>query len=193
MANEIVDGAGTGNRAKVDSSKRLYTNTIQSSFFEQAVLDGEAYNVNTGLLSITSSAEHSIIYLKNNEDTTLVLDAWFVGTDLSTNGATLGILKAYYNATGGTIISGGTTITTVNRLAGSAKLPKVTALSGGQGFTATGVGTPVLLQTQGAGSRAFGSVKLALESGASIVITYDPNGAETLGIYTGFQFYKSQI
>jgi len=188
MAIEITDGTGTGNRAKVKDN-RVLTNSLTLSVFEDKILKGNAYNVNTELLTITTDAEHSLLYIKNNESNTLTLDAWFIGTDLGTNGANFGIAKVYYNPTGGTIISGGTNVNLVNRLGGSSQLADITALAGGEGFTSTGVVTPVLYQTQGAGSRAFGNVRLAIEGGNSLVVTYKPNGAETIGIYTGFQLY----
>lgn len=188
MELEIKDGTGGGNRAKVGSN-RIYTNALTTSSFEDKVISGSAYNVNTEFLTITTDAEHSLLYIKNNELKTLVLDAWFIGTDLGTNGASLGLAKVYYNPTGGTIISGGTSVDLVNRLGGSSQLDDITVLKGGEGFTTTGLGTPVLYQTQGVGSRAFGNVKLAIESKNSLVVTYKPNGAETIDIYTGFQLY----
>jgi hypothetical protein len=191
MAQQIEDGTGTGNRAKVEEN-RLYTNALTLGNFENAVLTGNAYNVNTELLTITSDTEHALLYLKNNEDHDIVIESWFIGTDAGTNGANLGIMRAYFDPTGGTIISGGTTTTPVNRKGGDSKSAEVDALVGGQGFTATGVGTAVLYQTQTVSSRVFGNVKLALEPGKSIVITYDPNGAQTIGIYTGFQFYVTK-
>lgn len=191
MAQQIEDGTGTGNRAKVENN-RLHTEALTLGNFESAVLNGNAYNVNTELLSITTDTEHAILYLKNNEDNDIVIESWFIGTDVGTNGANLGIIKAYFEPTGGTIISGGTTTTCVNRKGGDSKTAQVDCLKGGQGFTATGVGTPVLYQTQPATSRVFGNIKLALESGKSIVITYDPNGAETINIYAGFQFYVTK-
>lgn len=189
MGQQIEDGAGTGNRAKVGNDNRIYTQSLTQDTFGDKVINGYAYNVNTEFLTITTDAEHALLYVKNNELNTLTLDAWFIATDLGTNGASLGLARVYYNPTGGTIISGGTEVNLVNRLGGSSRLADLTCLSGGEGFTATGLPTPVLYQTQGVGSRAFGNVKLAIESKNSIVITYKPNGAETIDIYTGFQLY----
>lgn len=188
---QLEDGTGTGNRAKIQDN-RVYVNALTLGNFENAVLNGNAYNVNTELLTITSNTEHALLYIKNNENTDIVLESWFIGTDLGTNGVNLGIVRAYFEPTGGTIISGGSSVDVINRKGGDSKLAKVTALSGGQGFTATGVGSPVLYQTQSVSSRVFGNIKLSLEAGKSIVITYVPNGAETIGIYAGFQFYVNK-
>ena len=169
MGFEIKDGTGTGNLAKVDGDNRLEVRSITETETEKAVLDGRAFNINTEFLSITTDVEHALLYIKNNEDEDLIIAAWFNGTDLGTNGANAGLVRVYYNPTGGTIISDATV--------GNAK-------------TFTGQDTPaVLYQTQTVGSRAFGNVYLTLPKGSSLVSTYDPNGAETINIYAGFQVY----
>ena len=190
MGFEIKDGTGTGNVARVDKENRLAVRSIQETEFEKAVLDGRAFNINTEFLTITSDTEHALLYLKNNEDRPLIVAAWFIGTDAGTNGANLGLVRTYYNPTGGTIISGGTDLTAANRNAGNSRTLVADIKAGGQGFTFTGQDTPaVLYQTQTVSSRVFGNVFLVLPKGSSLVATYDPNGAETINIYTGFQVY----
>ena len=190
MGFEIKDGTGTGNLARVDKENKLAVRAVQETEFEKAVLGGRAFNVNTELLTITSDTEHALLYLQNNEDLPLIVSAWFIGTDAGTNGANLGLVRTYYNPTGGTIISGGTDVTAINRNAGNSRALNADIKSGGQGFTFTGQDTPaVLYQTQTVSSRVFGNVFLVLPKGSSLVATYDPNGAETIGIYTGFQVY----
>ncbi len=190
MGFEIKDGTGTGNLARVDSENKLAVRAVQETEFEKAVLGGRAFNINTEFLTITSDTEHALLYLKNNEDLPLIVSAWFIGTDAGTNGANLGLVRTYYNPTGGTIISGGTNLTAVNRNAGNSRTLAADIKAGGQGFTFTGQDTPaVLYQTQTVSSRVFGNVFLVLPKGSSLVATYDPNGAETINIYTGFQVY----
>jgi hypothetical protein len=190
MGFEIKDGTGTGNVARVDSENKLAVRAVQETEFEKAVLGGRAFNINTEFLTITTDTEHALLYLKNNEDRPLIVAAWFIGTDAGTNGANLGLVRTYYNPTGGTIISGGTDLTPVNRNAGNSRTLVADVKAGGQGFTFTGQDTPaVLYQTQTVSSRVFGNVFLVLPKGSSLVATYDPNGAETINIYTGFQVY----
>ena len=190
MGFEIKDGTGTGNVARVDSENKLAVRAVQETEFEKAVLGGRAFNINTEFLTITTDTEHALLYLKNNEDRPLIVAAWFIGTDAGTNGANLGLVRTYYNPTGGTIISGGTNLTPVNRNAGNSRTLVADIKAGGQGFTFTGQDTPaVLYQTQTVSSRVFGNVFLVLPKGSSLVATYDPNGAETINIYTGFQVY----
>ena len=78
----------------------------------------------------------------------------------------------------------------MNRNGGNSRTLDADIKVGGQGFTFTGQDTPaVLYQTQTVSSRVFGNVFLVLPKGSSLVATYDPNGAETINIYTGFQVY----
>ena len=190
MGFEIKDGTGTGNLARVDKESKLAVRAVQETEFEKAVLGGRAFNINTELLTITSDTEHALLYVKNNEDLPLIVAAWFIGTDAGTNGANLGLVRTYFNPTGGTIISGGTDGSAVNRNAGNSRALDADIKVGGQGFTFSGQDTPaVLYQTQTVSSRVFGNVFLVLPKGSSLVATYDPNGAETIGIYTGFQVY----
>ena len=103
------------------------------------------------------------------------------------------IIKMYTNPTSGTIISGGNDVEAVNRLVGSSNTLDADIKSGGDGFTVSGYGTtPVLYQPQGATSRTFGTIQLAVEKGSSVVVNYDPNGQEPFQIYVGFQTYISE-
>ena len=197
MATTIEDGSGKGYSAKVDQDNRLFMRGVTETEFEHGVRNGRAFNVNTELISITtgSTTEHAILYLKNNEDTEIVLSAWFVGT-AGSSGTTFGagpLLKVYYNPTGGSLISDASPVEIVNRQGGSSETFDLTVYKAtGPEKTITGVGTPVLFQTHPKEGRAFGTVYLSLRKGASLGVVYIPNGAEPLEIYTGFQGYKPE-
>jgi len=190
MGFEIKDGTGTGNLARVDKENRLSVRSIQETELERSVLDGRAFNINTEFLPVSSSGENALLYIKNNEDKKLIVAAWFIGTDAGTNGANLGLVRTYYNPTGGTLIASASAVTPVNRNAGSSQVLLADCYKGGDGFTITGQDTPaVLYQTQTVSSRVFGNVFLTLPKGSSLAVTYEPNGAEPIDIYTGFQVY----
>lgn len=193
MSVEIIDGSGKGYRASVDSDLRLSTTAVTESQFDNATLGGDSFNINTEFLTITNATETPLLYLKNNEDTDLVVEAWFVGTDASAGSATrLSLLKVYPNPTGGTIISGGADVTAVNRSIGSTETLDAVIKSGGDAFTLTTSTTPVLYQTQGSSARAFGTVHLSIKKGSSIAVTIQNYGLTSLDVYTGFQVYKSK-
>ena len=195
MATTIEDGSGKGFSVKVDADNRLYSRSITETEFDKAVRNGNSFNVNTEFLVITGSTlEIPIMYLKNNEDADVILSAWFIGTDNNAGSPTRnGLVRVYFNPTSGTIISSGVDVTPVNRKGGSSGTIELDVKAGGDGFTAVGYDpVSVLFQTQGANSRTFGNVQLALSKGSSVVVTYLPNGG-TNEIYTGFQLYKSEL
>jgi hypothetical protein len=191
MGFEVKDGTGTGNLARVDKENRLAVRAIQETEIEKAVLDGRAFNINTEFLPVSSSGENALLYVKNNEDDKLIVAAWFIGTGV--NGGTItesSLVRTYFNPSGGTLIASASAVTPVNRNAGSSQVLLADCYKGGDGFTITGQDTPaVLYQTQNTTGRTFGNVFITLPKGSSLAVTYEPNGAEPINIYTGFQVY----
>lgn len=185
----LEDGAGTGKRAKVDVNNRLFTNAITLTEYELGALEGRAFNANTEDIALTENIEHAVFYLKNNEDKPVSIQGFFIAISAVT-GTTSGlpIVRAYFNPTGGTLVSDANAITPVNRDAGSAKTFDFDCYKGADGKTITGQdSTPILYQYQSGGGRSFGSVNLVIPKGSSIAITVNLN---TVGgganIYTGF-------
>lgn len=195
MATTIQDGTGKGYSARIDDEGRLFTRTTSESEIQHSVLSARAFNVNTEFLTISSSGENALLYVKNNENTNLVVAAWFIGTGIAGGSNTeASLMRVYTNPTGGTLIASASAVTPVNRLIGSSQTVDVDVYKGGDGYTITGQGsTPVLYQTQGNNSRNFGEVYIALPKGSSLAVTYEPNGAEPIKIYTGFQIYKEDV
>ena len=191
MATTIEDGTGKGFSASVDSDNRLLVRSAGETEFDRATRLGNAYNINTLFFLVTGSTEAPLLYLKNNEEKTLTLAAWFFAT--SGSSSSNGIIKMFPNPSSGTIISSGTDVEAVNRLVGSSNTLDADIKRGGDGFTVTGYGTnPVLYQPQGATSRGFGTIQISVEKGSSVVVNYDPNGQEPFQIYVGFQVYISE-
>jgi len=196
MGFEIKDGTGTGNLARVDGEKRIAVRAITETELEKSVLDGRAFNINTEFLAVSSSGENALLYIKNNEDLSLIVAAWFIGTGIAGGTNTeASLIRTYFNPTGGTLIASASAVTAINRNAGSSRALLADVYKGGDGFNISGQDTPsVLYQTQGANSKSFGSVFLELPKGSSLAVTYEPNGAEPINIYTGFQVYvKSEF
>jgi hypothetical protein len=129
------------------------------------------------------------LYLKNTNEKDLAIEAWFWGIENLSGGTPTGnpILKAYFNPTGGTLISDANAATIVNRNGGSSETFEdvIAYQASGTGKTVTGVGAPVLYQLQGAG-RAFGTIFLTLPKNSSIAIGIDIAGYGTADVYAGF-------
>ncbi len=86
MGFQIQDGTGTNNKVKVSISNKLFTESIIRSEREEEALLGEAYIIGTGFVTLTSDAQSSVLYFKNNEDLDLILTKFIIGVRDSTNG-----------------------------------------------------------------------------------------------------------
>ena len=78
MTTKISDNSGNGYGMKVDKENRAHTRAVTIPIATSAALDGNANNINTGLISITGDA--TLLYIKNNEDKTLVIEAIALGS-----------------------------------------------------------------------------------------------------------------
>jgi hypothetical protein len=183
-----------GDKAVVDPQGRLSVSSTSLTRYEQAARDGRAFNVNTGQFTVSGGGEYGLTYLKNLGSKDLELQSWFFSIDNLT-GTTTGtpVIKAYFNPTGGTLISGGTEISRVNRNGGASdSFTDVTALKASTSTaTVTGVSDPVLLQTQGSG-RGFGNIFLTLPKNSSIALTVDLKTDGNALMYAGFVAYFAE-
>ena len=140
MAEEIIDGTGSGNRAKVDVHKRMHVDAITFGRSEQEVELGNAYSVNTGTFSLTTANKSACLYLKNDEDDDVVLTlmVYILGNSNSNGDCTIDVIK---NPTTGTLIDGAVAaeMAGVNRNFGSSLALKSTTLiyKGAEGNTFT--------------------------------------------------------
>lgn len=101
MAEEIKDGTGTGNKAKVDKNNQLHNFSITETESSDALDKGNAFNINTGWVTI--SATTGMLYFQNQEDSNYVIEAFVVGfkTGTATDQPYIEVLR---NPTGGTTV-----------------------------------------------------------------------------------------
>jgi hypothetical protein len=138
-----------------------------------AAADGNAYNINTG--DVSFSAAGTLIYVKNNEDRDLVIEALAVGVGNTGTHSDIGNITLVRNPTGGDLITDATAVSmNQNRDFGSNKTLTVDDYKGKSGGTLTG-GNNIAQFYQGANGRLFADINLILPKGSSIGITYDPN------------------
>lgn len=186
--NFIKDGTGRGYLTRVDADNRLRTFSATRTEYDQATVDGEAFNVNTELFAVNVTTELPVLYLKNNEPRDIVLPAWFIGVDQGTLGAQNGLWRAYLSPTG---VTGGNDVPPVNRRAGSAR---AFSLEVKRLPTWTPSGTPALYQTQTLNSRVFGNIFLCIPAGQSIITTVEfPTATTPFNMYTGVTGYVIEV
>ena len=186
MITDPYNGFG----AEVDSSNRLSTKALIFTEYENASIQGKAFNVNTELLTLTGTGESACLYVKNNRSEDLFLQGFFTGVMTRSGTVTdSAVVKAYRNPTGGTIVDDADTVPLVNRNTGSNQtFTDVLAYkASASGKTLTGQdAAPILLHIQGSNSRVFGNVFIAVPRGGSVGVTIDLNTDGSALIYTGF-------
>jgi len=163
---KIEDGKGTGKSAKVDNEFRLRTQAVSIAEALHAAEDGRAYNVNSGLISITGDA--TILYLKNNGDLDIVVAGIAVGLFTGITHVTSPYMTVTRNPTGGDLISDATAVTSnVNRNFGATITLTAEAYKGKVGGTLTGGSEFGVLQVT-SGGRSFFSLDIVIPKGSSI-------------------------
>jgi len=69
---QIHDGR-TNDTAHVDSNNRLATRSISETLGVHATEVGQKFVINTGDITLTTANKHSVLYIKNNSDSDLVV------------------------------------------------------------------------------------------------------------------------
>lgn len=170
---KIEDGTGDGKSAKVDSNKRLHVQAITEAEAVQAAELGDSYNLNTGLISITGDA--TLIYLKNNEDKDIVVEALALGSFEGITHSDDPYITIVRNPLAGDLISDATAISmNQNRNFGSTKTLLADAYKGKVSGTVTGGNDAAILQVT-PGGRSFYTINFILPKGASMAVKLTAN------------------
>ena len=103
----IEDGSGKSFKAKVDENLRLHTQSVTETEAQHAAEVGEAFNINTGTINFT--ADGTLLYFKNDEDTDFVVEsiAVGVGTMTETDPVKITVVR---NPTAGDLITDATAV-----------------------------------------------------------------------------------
>jgi len=183
MAIAIEGGTGSPHGVKVNENNRFFVNAIIESEAESATDIGNSYNLNTGLVAYTGTAASSVIYLKNNEDSTLIITAIAVG--LFTRSATVtdsALFTLIRNPTAGNIVSDATVVDmNQNRNFGSDNTLAADVYKGKDGGTITG-GNDIAKLLLGEG-RSFFTIDWELPKGKSLGATIDLNTSGGANMY----------
>ena len=188
----INDGAGTGAQARVDNLNRLHTDTKSTSILEYSALKGDAYNFNTGSMTLTTAGESAVGYFQYLDDAPFVIEEILFVIGGTTGGSGEGTAKIYRNPTGGTIVSGAVPIeVAANRDFSSSKQPVANMYKGAEGNTI--IGGTVFTSTS---RSSFGTVitfdggPIVLRKGNTLAVSWTPptgNTSQTVKVAaTGF-------
>jgi hypothetical protein len=191
----IEDGTGTGRKAQVNSGNRLYTRAVSNTEGQEANTDGDAYNINTGYVTLTNAVDTPLLYVKNNELKSLYIEGIAFGVQPSTGGVSTEKTYATVirNPTAGTIVSNATDAPIKsNRNYGNQNIFDADVFVGGTGSTLTDGEDHLIIQLS-EGNRAFAAVNEVIPKGASIAIKIKPPTSNTsMDIYTALVCYLKE-
>ena len=172
-------GSGPDIGAHVDQNNQVHTFTVDKSIIQDATSKGNAYNVNSGIIELTTATASGILYLKNDEspvngESAIVLDAIVIGIDDEGTTAGMTDITVVKNPTTGTLISGALVnlVKTENRNFGSSNSLDSIIYNGVEGATITD-GSDFAYFKQQPGSRAYYTVDVELPKGSSIAVKMD--------------------
>lgn len=178
----ITDGYN-GNGAKVDVNNRLHTESVNREVLTEAVFKGEAFNFNTGSMTLTSGNESAIGYFNySGTDPFVITEIIFIigsATGTLTSDGTAKILR---NPTTGTIVDNATNIDTAsNRDFSSSIVITGDTYKGAEGYTLTD-GTVFAETTRSSsftGTINFDAAPVLLRKGNSLGVTWTPPSGNT--------------
>ena len=177
----IIQDAATGKTARVNQDNTLSTHSITISEAEHASDLGQSYNINSGLITLTSAAESGVLYYKNNEDVNVHIDSIVVILGPSTGGAATDTthIRIYSNPTTGTLISNAVDAEIVqNRNIGATSALASVVYKGATGNTITD-GAPLIESLVNPASRVAFNIDITVPKCKAIGISLEPNDSNT--------------
>lgn len=169
----ILDGKGRGNVAEVGADNRLKVQSVTETLSLHEAEEGNAYNINTGLISITGDA--TLTYLNNTGDSDIVIEAIALGSFEGITHSDDPYITLVKNPTGGDLISDATAVSmNQNRNFSSSNTLTADAYKGKVSGTLTGGNDIAILQVT-PGGRSYYTIGLILGKGASLGIKLTAN------------------
>lgn len=164
----IIKDGSAGYTAKVNAANQLSVLSVQSSVAQDSAVDGEAWNLNTGLQVITGDA--TLMYIKNTTPKDFVIDAIALGLETGLTFDNKPYLTFWKGVTGGDLVTDATPVAmNENRNFGFTDTFGGDAFTGKVGGTVSG-GTEVALHQIGEG-RTYASLGFVIPQQASFAMT----------------------
>ena len=198
MSEQIIDGTGSGKRVKVDSQNRLHTHSVTEGLVEHASANGNSYNINTGTMTLTSSTESSLLYLKNNADADVHIASIGYLMGNSTGGIGDINITVLRNPSLGTVVTDAVIVDiNQNKNVGSSKNLTADAFKGGEGKTITN-GEPLYYSLVAGSARGYviETGTIVIPKGGSIGIKLTPQTSNTsmgVQVFMSVTEYKIDI
>lgn len=180
MSQFVLKDGETGRTAKVNANFKLTTFATSQPEETTAALNGDTFTINTEDITLTSANETGVLHVKNIDTVPWILTRLFFNVGASTAGTGFWRLKVIKNATAGTLISGGTSITPENLNFGNAKTLTSISLKGAEGDTVTdGIAVINSIIPSDSARVLISNNPLIIEPGSTISITITPPSGNT--------------
>lgn len=191
MPDSIRDGSGRGYLARVDDVGRIFTRTVTETQEQEALEEGDAYNLNTGKITLTNDTNTPILYFKNNEARDYIIIAVALGLGPSTGGSgDIPEVTFIRNPTTGTIISSPTNVDiNSNRNYGVNRTLTADVYKGATGDTMTNGIDHIFIYAK-ADNRSFITIGEVLPKGTSFGLKLKPQpGNSSMTVYAAIIGY----
>ncbi len=182
MSFTIRDGIGSGKEAKVTSSNRLATTTISETEADFATNEGTRYNINTGTITLTDANNTTVLFLKNNEDSDLIITALIYNLGNSTGGTGDLTIDVIRNPTTGDIVTNANDVDIIqNQNHGSTRTLVVDAYKGAtsEALITDGDTSISTLSSSGTGRIVMSLGALTVPKGSCIAVNITPQTSNT--------------
>lgn len=178
MAMRIEDGQGTGAEAQVFPDKRLAVSSSSQNVSVVAAESGNAFVLSSGTISLTTpDVYHPLLYFKSLSDIHL-----HIGRVVYNVKYELVTCFAWFNATGGTIITNASPAPAMNTNLASGKQFSGVAYVGVDGDTVTGGIGPVITRYANAPLPIDLVDVFVLGRGNSVILGVNPSTAVDISI-----------
>lgn len=190
----LEDGSGNGYKVRIGPSLRMATESVTETLEELSINQGNGFNIATPRITLTTTNESALFYIKNNDDRELILTTVFVNSSNSTG--TLSnqpYFKVYRNPKTGTLIDNARLIEPINKNYGSKEIITADIYYGAEGDTIGGEDgiIDIPMPPRDVLPLAEFVVTVILPKGSSYAHTYRPStGNTSVDIITGCNIYK---
>jgi hypothetical protein len=175
-------GGGPLANAKVDTNNRLHVLSVSEGFNIEAALLGDNFNINSGVVNLTSSNKSAIAYFRNNDDKPFVIEDVLVVHGASLGGSGDLTVEILQNPSAGTIVTNAVPANTIaNRNFGkTSKTLNADVYVGVEGDTLTSGSIFADTSRTAPGVIEFDADVVVLEKGSSIGVCFTPQAGNSL-------------
>lgn len=185
MGTTLQDGRSS-NTALIDSNFNLHAQTNSVEEKDHACESGDKYNINTGDITLTDANATDLIYIKNNEDSDLIVTALIYNLGASASGTGDVTIDIIRNPTAGDIVTNANNVAvgtgvSANQNFGANKSLSIDAYKGAtsEGVFSDGAVTVSTRSAANTGRIVISLGNVTIPKGSSIGVQYTPPSGNT--------------